>query len=53
MKVDFEEVFRDRLDQVKKDIRRANKKRDWETKRSLVKEKKNLEAKLKNYEPKE
>lgn len=31
MKVDFEEVFRDRLDQVKKD----------------------LEAKLKKYEPKE
>lgn len=53
MKVDFEEVFKDRLEQVKKDIRKCNKNKDWETKRVLIREKRDLEVKLQGYKDKE
>ena len=50
MRIDFEELFRDRLIQVKKDIRKANNIGDWEIKRELMREKKDLVNKLKKYE---
>ena len=53
MRIDFEELFRDRLIQVKKDIRKANNIGDWEIKRELMREKKDLVNKLKKYELKE
>ena len=53
MRIDFEELYRDRLVQVKKDIRKANKFRDLEAKRELMREKKDLLNKIKKYELKE
>lgn len=53
MSIDFEAVYRDRLVQVKKDIRKAIKYKDWDTKRELMREKKDLVNKLKKYELKE
>ena len=50
MRIDYEELYRDRLTQVKKDIRKANKIIDWETKGELMREKKDLLDKLKKYE---
>ncbi|MFR2529771.1 MAG: hypothetical protein ACLS9F_19180 [Clostridium paraputrificum] len=50
MRIDFEELYRERLTQVKKDIRKANKVGAWETKRELMREKKDLVNKLKKYE---
>lgn len=53
MRIDYEELYRDRLFQIKKDIRKANRLRDWETKRELMREKKDLVNKIKKYELKE
>ena len=46
MSVNFKEVYGDRINQIKKDIRQAIKKKDWKTKAILEAEKKSLEDKI-------
>ena len=47
MKIDFNQVREERIEQIKKDIRKAVLNKDWSRKRMLDFEKKELEERLK------
>lgn len=49
MRIDYEALCFERLVQVAKDIRKATQRRDWDTKYELVREKIELEDKLRKY----
>lgn len=49
-KIDISMVYRDRIEQIEKDIKVAIKHRNWDKKWQLSKEKANLELKIKEIE---
>ena len=52
MKIDYKELYKERLIQVEKDIKKANKLNNWTAKKELINEKNNLINRLKKYEEK-
>ena len=53
VKIDYKELYKERLIQVEKDIKKANKLNNWTAKKELINEKNNLINRLKKYEEKQ